>query len=103
MGDGDGTQGAGMNMSRGYDAWRTQGPPDSDHHPRCPAHEDADEVYSECGGNNECLCPSPAASAAVGACVIVEPECACADLADDDKASAADAREAAREEGWERP
>lgn len=31
------------------------------------------------------------------------PDCTCADLADDDKASAADARAASREEGWERP
>ena len=100
MGDSDGVEGAGMNMPRGYDAWRTQGPPDTDHHPRCPCHEDADEIYSECGGHSECLCPNPAASAAVGACVIVEPECICADLDADVKNAVAEARQGLEDDGY---
>lgn len=90
-----------------YDNWRTQGPPEIDHHPLCPLSDDADPICrcrckddahdetGRCRDEKRCLCE--------GWKVDEDPDCICADLADDDKASAADAREAAREEGWERP
>ncbi len=51
---------------------------DDQHYLKCPAHEDAPEVYSECGGIGECLC-SPVTREVVG-CGAVAPECKCADI-----------------------
>ena len=47
-------------MWRGYDAWRTRTPWDDEpeHCGRCPAGEDAPDLYSECGGLGECECYS---------------------------------------------
>ena len=90
-------------MPKSYDQWRLASPPDDDHHPRCACHEDADEIYSECGGVGECTCAGTHGVDGAGTCLVKTPDCTCADLADDDKASAADAKASAREEGWERP
>lgn len=81
-----------------------------EHHASCPAHEDAVEVYSECGGQGECECYPDTYRGRWNRiwdiirygeeiCVVVkDPDCACADIAADDAASYADAREAARED-----
>ena len=87
MGDGDGAEGARMSRD-GYlpDNVRESDLPGGGkgHHRWCPCNEiNIEEDDTEDAG--------------------YEPCCTCADLADDDKESAADARAASREEGWERP
>ena len=64
-----------------------------EHDPRCPQHEDQPRSF-ECGGVEEHFCSL--VEREINGCKVVEPECKCADLADDDEADRADAREAAR-------
>lgn len=82
------------------------------HYDTCPAHEDAPEIYSECGGEGVCVCYEYALwgtrwmhrlldriNFGEEVCIVVkDPECKCADIADDEAASAADAAEALRED-----
>ena len=62
---------------RGYDAWKTRTPYDDipDHVAKCPANPDADEIYSECRGHNECFCSM--IEREINGCAPVEPECTC--------------------------
>lgn len=79
---------------------------DDAHHWNCPANEDAAEIYSECGGEGECICYPDTLWGRFrrwwnrkddeGMCVPRKGDCECADLLEDDKASAADAAEDAR-------
>lgn len=66
-----------------------------DHHPACPQHEDADEVY-ECGGHNEHFCSI--IEREINGCEIVEPDCKCYELDASDKADAAEYKRDARED-----
>ncbi len=60
-------------MPKSYDSWRLASPPDDDHHKACPAHEDNEWPLNDAG-------------------IEVQPECKCADLDDDAKNAAAEAR-----------
>lgn len=81
------------------------------HDERCPAHEDAEPHFTECGGEGVCVCYADRLRGTRWfwrlrdiirfggeVCVIdADPDCACAEIADDDDASAAAAAEARAE------
>ena len=64
-------------LGPGYDAWRTKTPYDDEvpHIDSCPANDDAEQTYSECGGIGECICTT--IEKAVNECVPLEGECIC--------------------------
>lgn len=91
-------------MPKSYDDWRTQGPPETEHFKACPCGDDADPIC-ECGclydshlaenvchNEKECLCEGWKADD--------DPDCICADLDEDAKESAAEARQALEDEGY---
>ncbi len=79
------------------------------HYEACPAHEDAEPRFTECGGVGQCKCLHRGAQQGwlgwlrmwfvagmwwAGPCAVdSEPECECAEIDGDKAASAADARE----------
>ena len=92
-------------LPRGYDAWRTRTPWDDypDHHADCPSGEDAQDLYSECGGRGGCECYPDTWWGRLRRllfdggeyCVVVEdPDCTCPTPEDiaEDRADAAEAR-----------
>ncbi len=82
------------------------------HHAACPADEDAEPRYTECGGVGRCQCLDRGVQQGwwgwlrmwfvagmwwAGPCPVdTDPPCECADIADNDEASRADAAEDAR-------
>ena len=82
-------------------------PPDDDHDERCPAHEDAEPRWSECGGVGKCICYAHRAfltcwfwylldvlSFGTDVCAPIEdPDCACAKIAGDRDADRDEARQ----------
>ncbi len=80
-----------METWRGYDTWKTTDPRENDgHYKACPCHEDAPEVYSACGGEGECLRSKQ--DCEDGECHIVEPECECKEIREDDLEARAEAK-----------
>ena len=85
---------------------------DPGHHSACPAHEDAAVIWSECGGEDECICYPNTWKGRLNRwwdvlrfgeeiCKPIEdPECKCSEIADDDAASAADAANDRRREEY---
>jgi hypothetical protein len=81
------------------------------HYPNCPANEDAELLYSECGGIGECCCYMNRPKGTRwfwrlwdwiqfgdNVCVVDDdPDCRCEEIAADDEASRDDALEAKRE------
>lgn len=79
-------------MPKSYDAWRTQGPPETDHFKACPCHDDAEPVCKSCGNGcpesdhigeaNEMVCKN-VKHLCEGFTADEDPDCICSELEDD--------------------